>query len=171
MNNRSRLVRGLSLLGLSLYLPNALAESATDTQTLSITVPLVALINVSNNSPTFTVTPPTQAGDGFSGDVTSSNNNTTIAVSSNNPNAKLNVRMDTDLSAYGFTLRAMNFDGKLGSCNNIILSTSNKSLCPDLGLRQTSDAEVYLDVSLNTLNSMIPYGEYTTNIIYTISEN
>ena len=171
MKKQSRLASALSLLGLSLYLPNALAESATTTQTLSITVPLVALINVSDNSPTFTITPPTQAGDGFSGDVSASDNFTTIAVSSNNPNAKLNVRMDTDLSAYGFTLKAMKVNSELGNCSNTILSTSNKVFCPDLGLRQTTNGQVLIDVSLNTLDSMIPYGEYTTNITYTISEN
>jgi hypothetical protein len=171
MKNRSRLVRWLSLLGLSFYLPNALAESATTTQTLSITVPLVALINVEDVSPTFTFIAPTQAGEGFSGQSTSTNKRTSIAVSSNNPNAKLNVKVDNDLSAHGFTVEMTEISGELGQCyDGTRLTTTNQTLC-ELGLRQTHNGEVLLKASLNENNSMIPYGTYTTNITYTISEN
>jgi hypothetical protein len=150
---------------------NIFAASDTDTQTLSINVPLIALIDVEETSPTITVVAPTNAGEGFDGSSTSTDKNPKIAISSNNTDAKLNVKIDTDLSPFGFTLELTELSGELGSCiDGLRLTTTNKQLC-DIGLRQTSNGQVLIKASMDTVNTMIPYGSYTTNIVYTISEN
>lgn len=169
-------------MNLKFFLPLGIAASAflsgysyaatdTDTQSLAITVPLVALIDVEDISPTFSFVAPTNAGQGFGGSILSSNKTPKIAVSSNNAEAKLNVRMDTDLSPYGFSIELTELSGELGSCvDGIRLTTSDKQLC-DLGMRQTTNGQVLVKASLDSVNTMVPYGTYSTNIVYTISEN
>lgn len=150
---------------------SALGNSDTHTQTLSITVPLVALIDVEDISPTFSFIAPTNAGEGFTGSSVATNKTPKIAVSSNNSSAKLNVRLDTDLSPYGFTIALTELSGELGSCiDGLRLTTSDSMLC-NLGMRQTTDGQVLIQASIDNTNSMIPYGNYTSDIVYTISEN
>jgi hypothetical protein len=150
---------------------SALGNSDTHTQTLSITVPLVALIDVEDISPTFTFIAPMNAGEGFTGIQNSTNNQPKIAVSSNNSSAKLNVRLDTDLSPYGFSIALTELSGELGSCiSNLRLTTSDSTLC-NLGMQQTTNGKVLILANIDSTNTMIPYGNYTSNIIYTISEN
>lgn len=81
-----------SLIALCISTGAAYADSATDTQTLSLTVPLVALIDVDDINPSFAFTAPTEAGQGFEDMEAPSNNKPKIAISSNNSNAKLNVQ-------------------------------------------------------------------------------
>jgi hypothetical protein len=143
------------------------ADTATDTQTLSLTVPLVALIDVQDISPSFTFTAPTEAGQGFEDMNPPSNNKPKIAISSNNSNAKLNVHIDTDLSAANIAIQLE----ASGLCRvTKTLTTTDKTLCT-VGMMKTSDSEVIVRATSPTLGGMIPYGIHTTNIIYTLTQN
>jgi hypothetical protein len=146
------------------------AASANDTQTLSITIPLVALIDVEEVSPSFTFIAPTDAGDGFNTAI-AINQTANVAISSNNSNAKLNAKLDTDLSAFGLSVELTELSGNLGSCTaDLSLATSDKTLC-DLGMKQTSNGQVQVQAKMLNPSSMLPYGNYTANIVYTITEN
>lgn len=145
------------------------AEIATDTQTLTLTVPLVALIDVEDISPSFTFDAPTNAGDGFSGDLSASNNMPTVAISSNNTLAKLNVHISNDLSTSGITLQMMS--STLCGFVQKTLTTTEQKLC-NIGTTKISNGGIIITANpSNGIGSMIPYGKYTTNIIYTLTQN
>ncbi len=149
------------------------AETATDTQTLTLTVPLVALIDVEDISPTFTFIAPTNAGEGFTGSTTPANNMPLVAISSNNPNAKLNVKVSTNLNDENVVLKLNNISSNLGTCiGNLSVTTSDQKFC-DIGMLKTTSGKILInaDTGFGSGGGMIPYGEYTTNIIYTLTQN
>lgn len=140
------------------------------TQTLTLTVPLVALIDVdTTTTPTFTFESPSNAGDGFNGNILISNEEAAIAISSNMPNAKLKAHIDTDLSQYNIKLSAKaQVPGK--STSKKILSTTDTELST-VNMIVTTSAKVTLDADTTVTGSMIPYGTYNANIIYTLTQN
>lgn len=145
------------------------ADTATDTQTLSLTVPLVALINVEDISPTITFDAPTDAGQGFDGSLTATNNQPTVAISSNNTLAKLNVRMTNDLNANGLTLQLTSTT--LCGFAQKTLSITDQKLC-NIGMMKKTDGGLIISATPTAgINSMIPYGNFTTDIIYTLTQN
>jgi hypothetical protein len=138
----------------------------TTPQNINLTIPLVALIDVENISPTFTFTAPTDAGTGFSNadDVVSS-----VALTSNNPAARLDVHISNNLDGIDLGIKDM-----VGICNQSSLSAplSTTSQSCDMGTRQTTNGSFTITASpAESGNGMIPYGSYTTDIIYTITEN
>jgi hypothetical protein len=146
------------------------ADTATDTQTLSLTVPLVALIDVdTTNSPTFEFIAPANAGDGFDNGINISNEISPLAISSNMQYAKLKAHTDIDLSQYNIKLTAKaTVPGK--STAKKPLSTTDTELSA-VGMIATNTATITLDADTTTGGSMIPYGVYTANIIYTLTQN
>lgn len=143
------------------------ADAATDTQTLSLTVPLVALIDVEDISPTFAFTAPTEAGQGFEDMEPPINNKPKIAISSNNSNAKLNAHIDTDLSTANIALQ-IEANGLCGATKT--LSMTDKTLCT-IGMTKTLGSEITIRAMPSSLGGMIPYGTHTANIIYTLTQN
>lgn len=144
------------------------ADTATDTQTLSLDVPLVALIDVEDISPSFTFTAPTNAGQGFTGAATPINNEPYIAISSNNSAAKLEAQTDVDLSTYNLQLEISNFDGL--PAFDTPLSNTPITLAT-IGMMKTSTARMKIAARGTSTGTMIPYGDYTINIIYTLTQN
>lgn len=143
--------------------------ASTATQTLTLNVPLIALIDVEDISPSFTFEPPTNAGDGFDGSLGATNNTPTVAISSNNSLAKLNVRTSTDLMSKGLVLQIMSTN--LCGFSQKTLTTSDQKLC-NIGTTKVSNGGLIITVNpSNGLGSMIPYGSYSTDIIYTLTQN
>ncbi len=143
------------------------ADTATDTQTLSLTVPLVALIDVEDIFPIFEFKAPTEAGKGFTSMKAPINNKPMIAISSNNSLANLNIRADTDLSTANIALQ-IDADGLCGE--TITLDTNNQMLC-NIGMYKTTGAPITIRAMPSSLGGMIPYGMHTANIIYTLTQN
>jgi hypothetical protein len=146
------------------------ADTATDTQTLSLTVPLVALIDVQDISPIFEFKAPTEAGKGFTSMKAPINNKPLIAISSNNSFANLKIRTDTDLSTANIALQ-IDADGLCG--DTITLNTNNETLC-HIGMYKTADTAgvpITIRAISSTVGGMIPYGIHTTNIIYTLTQD
>lgn len=149
------------------------ADTATDTQTLSLTIPLVALIDVDTTTPaSFSFEPPLNAGDGFSGSVLPVEGVTVpVAISSNNPAAKLTATLNTDqLSANGILLSAQTsgLTGTFCGQAKALLNTA-KTIC-SVGMVKTSAATIILTAD-TSVSGMIAYGDYTANIIYTLTQN
>ncbi|UOG91866.1 MAG: hypothetical protein L3K52_17015 [Candidatus Thiothrix sulfatifontis] len=149
------------------------AESAKDTQTLSLTVPLVALIDVdTTNSASFSFEPPLNAGDGFSGIVLPVEGVTVpVAISSNNPEAKLTATLNTNqLSANGILLSAQTsgLTGTVCGQSKALINTA-KTIC-SVGMVKTSAANITLTAD-TSVSGMIAYGNYTADIIYTLTQN
>jgi hypothetical protein len=144
------------------------ADTATDTQTLSLTVPLVALIDVENISPSFTFTAPTEAGQGFTGATTPLDNKPHISISSNNANAKLEAHTDKDLSLYNLQLEISDIDDLPGFDKPL---SNTPTTLTTIGMMKTSTARIKIAARGTSNGSMIPYGDYTTDIIYTLTQN
>lgn len=156
----------LSLL-LALHATPAAAETATTTQDINLGIPVVALLDVEDITPTFTFNAPTNAGDPFT--LSASANQPSVAVSSNNPNAKLDVRLTQNLTPFGFDI-ALAGSG-LGSCSsNLLLSTNNQTLC-NVGGLQTNSGQVTVNIDTSAGNGMAAHGNYAAEIVYTLTEN
>ncbi|MGB5600559.1 MAG: hypothetical protein WBM66_17685 [Thiothrix litoralis] len=145
------------------------ADSATATQTLSLTVPLVALIDVENINPSFTFEAPTNAGQGFTGSTTPLNNKPFIAISSNNNMAKLQAQTDVDLSVYNLQLEISDIDGFPTGFDKP-LSNSPTTLTT-IGMMKTSTAKIKLAARGTSTGTMIPYGSYPVQVTYTLTQN
>lgn len=162
-----QMVKTLSIiLGLSLNMVLH-ADTASTTQNLIINIPVVALLDLQNLAPAFTLTPPNNAGEGFS--VISANNQSNIAISSNNANTKLLARIDQNLSSYGFSLHLSGIG--LGSCyTNLILNTVDQSFC-NVGKIQTTTGAVTIDLDTSSGNQIAAHGSYTLEVIYTLTND
>lgn len=158
----------LAPLLLSSFTSAIAADTATDSQTLTLTVPLVALIDVEDISPKITLDAPTNAGGGFDGGLTAIDNQPTVAISSNNSLAKLNVHMSNDLTTNGFTLKVISTT--LCGYAEKSLSTSPQKLC-NIGTMKKTDGNLIISAAATTVGGMISYGNYTTDIIYTLTQN
>lgn len=161
-----------SFIALSSSVVYADTDTATDTQTLRLTVPLVALIDVEDISPSFTFTAPTNAGQGFSGALTAINNTPKVAISSNNSSAQLKISTsNNNLSAAGISLQVITTNGLCGFAQSSALTTTPEYLCK-VGMLKTTDGNLVIIANpLNGVDSMIPHGNSTTDIIYTLTEN
>ncbi len=145
------------------------ADIATDTQTLSLTVPIVALIDVEDINPSFTFEVPTDAGQGFTGSTTPLNNKPFIAISSNNSMAKLQAQTNVDLSAYNLQLEISDIDGFPVGFDKP-LSNSPTTLTT-IGMMKTSTARIKLAARGTSNGTMIPYGDYPIQVTYTLTQN
>lgn len=146
---------------------------------ISFTIPIVALIDVSNPGVTFRMTPPTNAGDGFAGDfsVSAGNRNSTLAISSNMPNSKLTAHTDPALPN-GLKLKldvaipALSVDTSVGLNTP---STAPKILT-NIGLVSTPSGTLKTGLEIDpatfaATGGMIPHGTNTYKVIYTLTEN
>ncbi|MDD5392612.1 MAG: hypothetical protein PHE17_06295 [Thiothrix sp.] len=137
----------------------------TVTQNIDLTIPLVELIDVENISPTFDFSAPSNAGDGFAAPegVTSS-----VAITSNNPNAQLDVHTSSNINGIDLKISSTS-----GICDSSTLS-DRLSTAPQycsVGKRQTSSGSLTISAEPSGGNGMIPYGTYSTDIIYTLTQN
>lgn len=151
----------------------AFADTATDTQTLTLQVPLVALIDVQDISPSFTFNAPTEAGEGFSGGLTATDNTPTIDISSNDSGMKLKVSVsNNDLQTVGVSLQVMAMNPVCPSFGSATLTTTPQTLCT-VGTRRVSGETIIINaIPSGGVSSMIPYGTYdTTSIVYTLSSS
>ena len=147
-----------------------LAHAAdTAIQTLKVTIPLVALIDVEDISPAFTFTPPTDAGQGFVDPATPSNNEPLVAISSNNSAAKLEVKTNIDLSANNLQLEISSLSGFPVSFNTPI-SNNGTTLVP-VGMMQSTTGKIRLTAQGTSTGAMIPYGNYPIEVTYTLTQN
>lgn len=144
-----------------------LAHAAdTVTQNIDLTIPLVELIDVEDISPTFDFSTPSNAGDGF---VAPAGVTSSVAITSNNPDARLDVHTSSNIS--GIDLK---INGISGICDLTALP-SPLSMTPqycNVGKRQTSTGSLIINAAPPVgSNSMIPYGTHSTDIIYTLTQN
>ncbi|OQX11623.1 MAG: hypothetical protein BWK73_17250 [Thiothrix lacustris] len=144
---------------------------------ISFTIPLVALIDVSNPGTTLRYTEPTDAGAGFSSQFTGANRSSTLAISSNMPNSKLTAQTDTALPA-GMKLTVETEIPPLSVDAQVELntpSTNPRQLTP-IGLISTTQGSLKLGLAIDTgvfsaTGGMIPHGTKTYKVIYTLTEN
>lgn len=154
-------------------LTSASADTATDSQTLTLQVPLVALIDVQDISPSFTFNAPTEAGEGFSGGLTATNNTPTVDISSNDSNMKLKVSVSNNaLQTAGVSLQVMAMNPVCPGFGSATLTTTPQTLCT-VGMRKVSGGTIIINaIPSGGVGSMIPYGTYnTTDIVYTLSSS
>lgn len=144
----------------------ASAETATTTQDLNLTIPLVVLLDVQEVNPNFTFSAPNNAGEGLS--MSSSNTHASVAATSNSPSTKLLAHVNTNLIPHGLGIK-LDVTG-LGSCRSVILSTSDQTIC-NVGNIQTNSAELSVDLDTTLGNGMASYGSYVVEILYTLTEN
>ena len=138
--------------------------SDTVTQGIDLVIPLVALIDVQDSLPAINFSSPNNAGDGFSAPVGITS---TISVTSNNPNARLEVHTSSDLTDINLSLTDLS-----NLCSPASLSAlSTSSQYCNMGTRQITGGSFTINAAPATANGMIPYGNYSTDIIYTITQN
>lgn len=164
MNCKKIVLSILATLSISAHADETAA--LTSPQQINLVIPLVALIDVEDISPSFEFTAPTQAGEGFdsASDVVS-----TVALTSNNPNARLDIHTSSNLNGIDLGIKNMS-----GICSQSSLSAplSTTSQYCNVGTRQTTNGNLTITASpAASGNGMIPYGNYTTDIIYTITED
>lgn len=148
-----------------------LAHAAdTAIQTLKVTIPLVALIDVEDISPAFTFTPPTDAGQGFVDPATPSNNEPLVAISSNNSAARLEVKTNIDLSANNLQLEISNLSGFPGGFNTPAISNSGATFAT-VGTMQSTTGKIRLTARGTSTGVMIPHGNYPIEVTYTLTQN
>ena len=155
----------LGLIG-CLLLGNAYADSAETTQTINISIPVVALLDIGEISPAFTFEPPLNAGDGMT--VAARDNFFGVALSSNNPNANLDIKIDQDLTQHGIALFMS--DGNLGGCaTSLTLTTSDQVFC-NTGTLQTTSGTMRINAAADS-HGMAAYGNYSVKVTYTLTDD
>ena len=139
---------------------------------ISVTIPIVALIDVSNPGTTFTFIAPTNAGEGFTNDIDPYNNVSSLAISSNLPNSKLLARTDIDLPAgMSLSVSTNSIPGQTGKSRQLSTpSTTDKEITP-IGLVSTTGAQITLSAASSNSGGMIPHGTTNLKVIYTLTEN
>lgn len=139
---------------------------------ISFTIPIVALIDVSNPGTTFTFIAPTNAGEGFTNDIDPYNNVSSLAISSNLPNSKLLARTDIDLPAgMSLSVATNSIPGQSGRSRQLHTpSTTDKEITP-IGLVSTTGAQITLSAASSNSGGMIPHGTTNLKVIYTLTEN
>lgn len=169
MNNRF-LVRYFLFWVLSLNFVNfSYADTDSSTQTLGITIPLVALMDVESLSPSFSFTAPTDAGFGFEDLEPPVDNEPSLAISSNNTDAKLTAVLSSALDSISVQVKAKNCGTGSNSTKTLSTTTAKQLCAPGMLVTDTASLEVNINPTLN--GGMIPYGVYSTSIIYTLTEN
>ncbi len=147
---------------------SVLADTASTTQDINLLVPVVALLDIGDVTPQFNFQTPQNAGDGLT--LTATNNIFTVALSSNNSLAKLDVKVSQDLAPHGLSLILDN--STLSGCTSpLTLSTSDQTYCT-LGTQQVTDSSpATITLNAATTQSMAAYGSYSVQITYTLTDN
>lgn len=145
------------------------ADEDSDTQTIGITIPLIALIDVEDISPSFTFTAPTNAGEGFEDLDPAVDNEPSLAISSNNSVATLTAILSSTLEGMAVQVKAKNCGTGSNSIKTLNASTP-KTLCAP-GVLVTTAASLEVNINPTLIGSMIPYGTHSTSITYTLTEN
>lgn len=148
------------------------ADIAKDEQILNLTVPLVALINVQDISPSFAFTAPTTAGEGFSGDLdTESNNTPTFAISSNNKDAKLNVSIDKAFVGVKLTIKELNGGTNCFTTAKTIKEGDGTLAKCAIGMFKNAGQFELTALSTSGDETMIPHGTQSAVITYTLTQS
>ncbi len=156
----------VSLIGLN----NSYADTATDPQSVILTVPEVTLFNVKTNL-SVNLAPPTQAGQSFtqpgSGAIS-------YAITSNIATGKtrvLNAKIDQDLDGIVLKVSAFALPGST-SLGYVSLSTTDQPI-----LIEISNILAGFDEPLSTIfyriepQQMLPYGSTIVNVTYTLADD
>ncbi|MGB0848767.1 MAG: hypothetical protein ACPGSM_18685 [Thiolinea sp.] len=143
----------------------ALAETATATQNINLAIPIVALLDIEDVSPQFTFQAPQNAGDGLT--LSATDNTFNVAISSNNSLAKLDVKIDQNLTAHGLSL-VLDSSTLSGCSGSLTLTTSNQTYC-NISMQQTSASTITLNAT--AAQDMASYGNYSVEITYTLTDN
>lgn len=163
----------------SLLSSAALATEDAGYADISFTIPLVALIDVSNPGVTFRMTEPTNAGDGFDGEsrVTAGNRESTLAISSNMLGSKLTAHTDPVLP----TGLKLSLDVKIPALSvdktvNLNTPSTNPKILNNIGLVSTPNGTLKTGLIIDpttfaATGGMIPHGTNTYKVIYTLTEN
>ena len=150
----------------SILLATAQADTAETTQTIRLSIPVVALLDIGDISPAFTFEAPLNAGDGLS--VSATHNFFGAALSSNNPQANLDIKIDQDLAQHGIAIFMS--DGDLGGCvTSLTLTTTDQTFC-EVGTTQTSSGTMRINAAAES-HGMAAYGDYSVKVTYTLTDD
>ncbi len=154
------------------WLNTGYADSATDPQSVTLTVPEVALFAVENDL-TITAVPPTQAGQNF----TAAAQNVHFAITSNVEGAKtrvLNAKIDQILS--GMDLEVTVFPAVGVIVGTIALTDTDTVVLNGIGNEMTDFTSPlslinYELVPTPGANATLPYGDTVVQVTYTLEDD
>ena len=157
MNNKSRnILCCVGLFSILLNPVNLMAASDSASQTLKITIPKIALVDIDKTQHAFVFTPTNNIQQ----------HNSQVALSSNDRNARLNIQVDG--LPRGLTLKV---GANADLCKKTTMQTiqSNKSFSCLVGMNRTRNGNLTF-TSSRANQQTVPDGTYTASITYTLSD-
>lgn len=160
----------------------AVYAADTDDQVLTLQVPKVLLLDVENTNPSFTLSPPTVAGEGFDGSFdTPVGDKPKVAMTSNGGTAtKLCAKATLQetgaaLGSAGLKLIIQDQNGFSSFQRTFSANTNGQSLATIgnvvTGDVATSSYQLRLSAGINDSNPMPSYGSHAIEVTYTVTDS
>lgn len=159
----------------------AVYAADTDDQALTLQIPKVLLLDVENTNPSFTLSPPTVAGEGFDGSFDIAvGDKPKVAMTSNGGTAtKLCAKATLQetgatLGSAGLKLIIQDQNG-FSSFQRTFSANTNGQLLATIGNVVTGDVatssyQLHLSSGISDSNPMPSYGSHAIEVIYTVTD-